>query len=99
MHIHSFREEAQIIINLRGNPNQICIRFESLKEAIKQFDKINKQLTARMRLEAPDEVITITGPTNTSVVKRASIEAWTLCDMLALAHMMEQSQLPRAAAA
>ena len=37
--------EADLVITLRGNPTQMAIRFNSMKLATKEFDKLHEMLT------------------------------------------------------
>lgn len=77
------REVAQIVINLNGNMNQLCIRFASMKEAIKQYDKFHNfmQKPEHYGTTKADRTFVFTGAAVTVSVKTMSVEAWTLVDV------------------
>lgn len=78
-------EAAQIIINLRNNPSQICIRYGDLKAAVKAYAKLTKDIEK-------GSYVTISSESATVVALTASVEAWSLMDMGSLRRMMAASQ-------
>ena len=77
------REVAQIVINLVGNMNQLCIRYASMKDAMKQFDKFHDLMGKPEPYDGKkaDRMFAFTGTAVTSVVKTSRVEAYTLVDV------------------
>lgn len=93
----SFREEAQIIINLRGNENQICVRYTSMAEAKRQYNELDKACRKTAMYKDDDRaVVTLNGSALTFVGVCASIEAWSLVSTDAMKALMAAS-MPGAA--
>lgn len=82
-------EAAQIIINLRNNPSQICIRYGELKAAVKAYAKLTKDITKDIEKGG---YVTLSSESATVVALIASVEAWSLMDMGSLRRMMAASQ-------
>lgn len=78
-------EAAQIIINLRNNPSQICIRYSDLKAATKAYALLTKNIEKGGYVSLSSEIAT-------TVVLAVSVEAWSLMDMGSLRRMMAASQ-------
>lgn len=94
----SFREVAQIVINLRNNPNQICIRFDDMRDAMKQYDKLDAAMRKPTKVDFKGpiqiETVLVTGPILTATLNRESVEAWMLVSIDALNRMMSQPPVP-----
>lgn len=81
---------AELIINLKDNPNQLCVRFDKMKDAIAAHAKATKDW---LKAHNSPVFITITGPVMTSVIAAYTIEAITLVDRGASDRMLHNLTL------
>ena len=85
--------EADIVITFRGNPAQVAIRFTSMKEATKEFDKLHNALTKpTAKLSA---VHTVKSDLMTGVLICSEITMWVLVDKLAADRAFQASMPPQ----
>jgi hypothetical protein len=69
-----FIERAMIVITFKGNPNQLGIPFDKLKDAIKQFETMHEKNA--------DEMF-VTGPISTACIRMSEVACVVLVDTLA----------------
>ena len=74
--------EADLVITLRSNPTQVAIRFNSMKLATKEFDKLHEMLTSTAKGKKPIHIIK--SELMTGVFVCSEIISWVLCDRQAL---------------
>jgi hypothetical protein len=70
-----FIERAMIVITFKGNPNQLGIPFDKLKDAMKAFDNLREDSLT------PEAIVK--GPISTAVIRVDEISSFVLVDTLA----------------
>jgi hypothetical protein len=86
---------AEIVITFSQNPTQLCIRFDKLSDAQKQFDKLNGATHKWRHVPAKFETVnthTVHGPTMTMVVYLGNVDAIALVNRSAFDRMALNSQ-------
>jgi hypothetical protein len=81
---------AELVINLRSNPNQLCVRFDKMKDAIAAHAKAVKDWE---KGNNTPKFLTISGSVMTSVIAVWTIEAITLIDRGASDRMIHNLNL------
>ena len=74
--------EADLVITLRGNPTQMAIRFNSMRLATKEFDKLHEMLTKAHK--GPRAIHIIKSELMTGVFVCSEVISWVLVDRQAL---------------